>query len=157
MRISISVKGIEKVKAKLKKIQRGAKGIVAREVAEYLLGNDSHGLRHYAKWKPVTRKSAYGTTFFSQQQQRAFFAKLKSGEISVPYQRTGAQGRAWHIEGQSTNIRIVNEDPTVAFTRGQTRLHHAKMGWQTAKETIKANMKGALRAGRNALMRWINS
>lgn len=154
MRFSISVKGIEKLKAFLAKIPHGAKGIVAMAVGVFLLGDERHGLRHYAPWKKVTRKSVYGSSFFSHAQQKAFFAGLKSGKIGVPYHRTGAQGNAWHIAGGSTNIRLVNTDPSVRFTRGQTLLH-AKMGWQTVMETVKSNWKGAMLAGKQALMRWI--
>jgi hypothetical protein len=154
--MKINIKVIDKVTALLKRVPRGAKGLIARVIGEYLLGNESRGLRHYAPWKRVKRKTVYGSSFFSNRQQRAFFAKLRSGEISVPFRRTGAQGKAWKLIGQSTNVSIVNNSKTVQFTRGQTALH-AKMGWQTASATIKSNMKGALKAGKDALMKYIKS
>jgi hypothetical protein len=152
MRISISVKGVEKVQGMLRKIPIGAKGVVAYAVALYLLGNESHGLKHYAPYKHVSRKRAYGVTFFSDKQRRWWWAN----QPSIPYRRTGAQGKAWGIEGRSTNVRLVNRDPSVQFTRGQTNLHRL-MGWQTAMGTIRSNLKGALRAGWAALKAFIGA
>lgn len=153
-KISISVKGIDSIKALLERVPVGAKSVVAYAVGIFLLGDASHGLKHYAPYRHVTRKQAYGRTFQSSKQQRAFFAKLKSGEIGVPYHRTGKQGAAWHLSGNSTNVRLRNTDPTVQFTRGQTRLH-GKMGWQTAMQTVKSNMAGALKKGKEALLKFI--
>lgn len=159
IKITTSVKGIPEVKQMLESIPRFSRGLFTRVVGEYLLGDkgeafhteNSHGLRHYALWKRVTRKSVYGSSFFSAKQQRAFFAKMKSGEINVPYIRTGNQGKAWRMTGTSTGVRLSNSDPSTKFTRGQTRLHQ-KMGWQTTMQTVQSNIKGALRAGKAAVV-----
>jgi len=150
MKISILVKGVSGVQNMLKKIPIGAKGVVAHAIGLYLLGDERHGLKHYAPYKKVSRKQAYGVTFSSDKQRRWFWANRPA----IPYRRTGAQGKAWGLEGKSTNIRIVNRDPSVKYTRGQTNLHRL-MGWQTAMGTIRSNMKGALRAGFQALLRFI--
>lgn len=151
MKLTVNLKGLEQAKKILADIPVRTRGAFLRAVGEYLLGDESHGLRHYAPWKKVTRKSVYGSSFFSDKQRRAFFAKLKSGEINVPYTRTGAQGKGWKIVGTSTNIRLANSDKSVKFTRGQTRLH-ARMGWQTVAETVQSNIKGAIRAGKAAIL-----
>ena len=151
VKITTSVKGIPEVKQMLESIPRLVRGLFAQTVGQYLLGDDRRGLRHYAPWKRVTRKSVYGSTFFSSKQQRAFFAKMKSGEINVPYIRTGNQGKAWRMTGTSTGVRLSNSDPSTKFTRGQTRLHE-KMGWQTTMQTVQSNIKGALRAGKAAVV-----
>lgn len=149
-RISIKVRGVEKVKKMLDRVPVGAKGVVAYAVALYMLGNERHGLKHYKRYKYVSRKRAYGVSFFSDKQRRWFFANMPS----IPYQRTGAQGRAWMLEGGGTRVRLANRDPSVKFTRGQTSLHRL-MGWQTAMATVKSNLKGALRSGKAALLAFI--
>ena len=151
-RISIAVRGVEKMVAMLGKIPHGAKGVVAEAVGRYWIGNERHGLKHYATYNYISRKKAYGVSFFSDKQRRWFFANMPA----IPYRRTGAQGKAWHLEGSGTTVRMVNRDPSVKFTRGQTQLHK-KMGWQTAIATIKSNWAGGMKAGFDALMAWIRS
>jgi glutaredoxin len=138
----------------LQRVGRGAKGVVARAVAEYIIGDSSHGLKHDESYRSVSRKGAYGVTFFSDKQRRGYFAKLKSGEIQVPYLRTGKQADSWHMEGASTNVRIVSNDETVGFTRGQTALH-AKMGRRTVPQVVADNIKGAIRHAQAELNKWI--
>src|SRR5687767_11609147 len=134
-KLSFKVKNVAQVNGFLERIKRGAKGVVARAVAEYIIGDKSHGLKHDEPYRYVSRKGAYGVTFFTMKQQRAYFAKLKSGEIKVPYIRSGKQSDGWHMEGAGTNIRIVNREESVQWTRGQTALH-AKMGRRTVPQVV---------------------
>lgn len=144
MRIDVTISGLEAWINRIKRIPGGRWIPAALSVfGNYLV----KGLREYAQWRKVTRQRAYGRTFFSTKQQRAFFAKLKSGEINVPYMRTGAQGKAWRYEGmKGANTGIVaNRTKSVGFTRGQTKLH-SLMRWKTALQHAKENAKGALKA-----------
>lgn len=153
MNINISIKGVEQWVARLR--LRGKEGWMAvfiTAVSNYVLG----GLREYARWQAVTRKSVYGSTFFSDRQRRAFFAKLNSGEINVPYIRTGAQGKAWRFEGmRSPSSGVIgNRNPTVVWTRGQTRLH-ARMGWRTALEQVRRDIGVAAQKAKNILIQYL--
>ncbi|MFZ5589636.1 MAG: hypothetical protein ACOY4M_08385 [Pseudomonadota bacterium] len=154
MRIEIIVKGIDDWIARLRlRGKDGWMGVFITSVSQYLLG----GLREYAQWRAVTRKSVYGTTFFSARQQRAFFAKLNSGDINVPYIRTGVQGRAWRFEGMRTpNSGVVaNRTSSVIWTRGQTRLH-ARMGWRTALEQARRDINVAIQKAKNILIAYLS-
>lgn len=153
MRINIIIKGIDEWISRLR--LRGKEGwmtVFITAVAEYIV----NGLREYAQWRAVTRRSVYGTTFFSDRQRRAFFAKLNSGEINVPYIRTGAQGRAWRFEGMRSPASGVvgNRNPTVQWTRGQTRLH-ARMGWRTALEQARRDIGVAAQKAKNILISYL--
>jgi hypothetical protein len=44
--------------------------------------------------------------FASDRQRKGFFARLKSGAISVPYQRTGTYGRAWKVVRSGKGWRL---------------------------------------------------
>ena len=153
-RFSVKVRNQQQVLAYLERVKRGAKGVVARAAGEYIIGDRSHGLKHDEVYRPVSRKSAYGKTFFSDAQRRGYFAKLNSGEISVPYRRTGRQSQGWHLEGASTNVRIANSEESVKYTRGQTALH-AKMGRRTVAQVVADNIRGALRHAQAELAKWI--
>lgn len=154
MRIQISIRGVDEWLRRLRKSSDTWMPTFLAAVAEYLVG----GLREYAQWRKVTRREVYGKTFFSTAQQRAFFAKLKSGEINVPYIRTGYQGRAWRYEGMRspTSGVVANRTSSVIWTRGQTQLH-ARMGWRTALEQARRDAGVAVQKAKNALIAFLRS
>lgn len=80
------------------------------------------------------RKAAYGVTFFSDAQRRGFFARLRSGEINVPYQRTGKFAQSWHIQGDT----LKSTDPTAKHLVSDQQSRFAKLtGWRTIRQIIK--------------------
>lgn len=82
--------------------------------------------------------------FVSDRQRRAFFAKLRSGEIEVPYRRQGTLGRRWttkvsgfaqSIQGFVGNVtsyaRYVQDEPK------QAEIHKGR--WPTVQGVVKAD------------------
>ncbi len=59
MNISFKVRGMEKVQEMLKEVPRGVKRIAVQAVADYLIGDASHGL----KWYPAVTTQKYVRTF----------------------------------------------------------------------------------------------
>ena len=88
--------------------------------------------------KSITRKAAYGTSFFSDRQRKWFFANLREGNISVPYRRTQEMRNAWEIIGQGEDLIIVNQTQAAVYTMGDdTRSQHEEMvGWKTISQHI---------------------
>ena len=78
--------------------------------------------------------------FVSDRQRRGFFAKLRSGEIQVPYQRTYTLKNNWQVKQLAgTATALENETPYGGWVQGdqrQTRYHRGT-GWNT--ETKIAN------------------
>ena len=150
--ITITVRGVEKIVAKLGKLKdKSWMSVFLRAVATVILGDDKSGLRSYAPYKKVTRKQAYGVSFFTDKQRRWFFANMPA----VPYRRTGAQGKAWMIESVSNDKAVIaNRTASVMFTRGQTALHRI-MGWLTAKAQAMKLMTTAKRAGLAAILKYL--
>lgn len=78
--------------------------------------------------------------FKTAKQRRGFFARLKKGEITVPYQRRGAAGGAlgsWRIvpaQG-SGQVQLTNTSPHAALLHGARTqaAYHAATGWKTDK------------------------
>jgi hypothetical protein len=151
MRISISVHA-EKVLGALRKwLGKGWMPIFLTVIATHLIGNDGRGLKHYTPYKHVSRKQAYGVTFFSDKQRRWWWAN----QPSIPYRRTGEQGKAWMLEGvRGSTATIANRKKSVLFTRGQTALHNL-MGWPTAMAQVSKDLPAAVKRGVQALRAWI--
>ena len=93
-----------------------------------------------AKYPPVSRRPQ---PFVSDLQRRGFFAKLKSGEIDVPYKRgisskSERLGQSWTIQASNGGLaQTVGSDtsygPLVQDIGRQTR-YHRETGWKTIQE-----------------------
>lgn len=89
---------------------------------------------------PYPAASHRSQPFKSAKQRRGFFAKLKRGEIEVPYQRRGATGGdlgGWRIvqEQGSGRVSLINSSPAATLLHSATRQskYHAATGWLTDK------------------------
>lgn len=95
----------------------------------------------YPPVKRPTRRQVYGFQFFSTRQRRAFFAKLRAGEIEVPYIRgmsAGSEslGRKWTTKVTGLQAEIGNNvsyGPLVQ-DREQQSLYHQWVGWSTIQD-----------------------
>lgn len=129
-----------------------------KEGAVYFKGK----MDDYPAQKAISRQAAYGQTFFTDVQRRAFFAKLNDGEITVPYRRRGAGGLAgkWSVneqDGGMTQVVGNNADyaPLAYDANRQSRL--LKMiGWRTIQEVLAAEKAAIERIIRNAIQRTIS-
>ena len=107
---------------------------------------------------PETRntppQSGKPQAFTSAAQRRAFFAKLKSGAIRVPYQRTGALVAGWH---QSDAYTVANEVPHAAFVVAkQTQAKYHKGNWPTDLDiSQKVETTTAEPTATGAMVEWI--
>lgn len=155
--IRAEIRGLEQVKRFLESVPHGTIGLAAQEVADYLMGDSRHGLKHYPPYKHVTRKAAYGRTFFSDRQRRWFFWALGSGRLKLPYARTGALGEGWEKIGDKWRPVLRNKTPYAHHVMGDDRQSRmsAKIGWRTISENIADNIKGALQRAEQAIQRWL--
>lgn len=79
--------------------------------------------------------------FVSDRQRRGFFAKLRSGEIEVPYRRGRSPGsrklgQSWRVRSSPLEAVVgttVSYAPLVMARGDQTRYHRAT-GWRTAED-----------------------
>lgn len=87
---------------------------------------------------PYPTQTGKAQPFVSAQQRRAFFAKLRSGAISVPYRRQGLIGRSWQVQAQPTGALLFNTARGVAFTTAAaTQSGYHKGNWPTDEEAAK--------------------
>ena len=151
MQVKFRIRGVEAVQAFLRAVPREAVKVALEAFTEYVIGNDAHGLKHNEPYKYVTRKSAYGFSFFTDKQRRWFFWALKEGIIDPGSgKRTGETSAAWKAEPRNDGYRytITNNTAGGYYTRddkGQAR-QPAKVGWRKVSDVVAANYLGGIRA-----------
>ena len=156
-----TLSGIDEVKALLQNVTVGGKAAVMRAIATYLIGDDSHGLKHYPNYKYVTRTAAYGQPFFSEAQRGFVMARIRDGTI-VPgvENRSGAQ-KDWQMKNDEhwDRIAVTNTSPGIQFTQGpETQAAQPQMvGWRRSIDNIMDNLTGAVAAGARALQDFLES
>ena len=133
--VGISIDGLPETQRIITNWPQEAKDAASRAAAEYLVER----FKAQPSQKYVTRRRAYGVTFFSEKQRKWFFAALRSGEISVPYNRTQGMRNSWQIIGRGEDIIIANETQAAVYTMGDdTQSRHEKLvGWKTVGQHLK--------------------
>lgn len=160
MNVNFKVRNAAAVKAFLRSVPRGALKVALEAFTEYIVGNDSHGLRHADPYKYVTRKSAYGFSFFTDKQRRWFFWALNSGQIDPGSgKRTGQSTAAWKAVPSKNGYNMTIENNTAGgyWTRHDTRQARqlGKVGWRKVSQVVADNYLGAVRAAAQAVKRYL--
>jgi len=123
--IAVEIQGVEELRASLLKLPPAIQDAVVDDVTKYYINvfkSEQPAPRR------VSRRAAYGVTFFSARQRKWFFANLKDGSINVPYHRTQALRNAWRQVGDGRTSFIVNDAPGAPFVVGDdTQSRHEKM------------------------------
>ena len=133
--VGLEVQGIEELVEALKKLPPEVQDFVTEDINKYML----NVLRAYPPPKYVTRKHAYGRSFFTKKQRRWFFWALANNKIQVPYRRTQETSRSWKQVGEGRRSFLANEAPGAPFLYnepGQSR-HEKLVGWKTIPTIIK--------------------
>lgn len=160
MNVNFKVRGIEAVQSFLASVPRGAVRVALEAFTEYVIGNDARGLKHNEPYKYVSRKAAYGVTFFTPKQRRFFFWALREGKIDPGSgARTGKTSAAWKAvpSANGYQMKITNDTPGAYYTRddkGQAR-QPAKVGWRKVTAVLVANYQGGLRAAVAAVNKYL--
>jgi hypothetical protein len=137
----ISLEGGEELLRKIETLAQ-LKGIAAAVKAAAL-----HVKGKVATYPPrvtgMPNPGLYGNSAKAQRMRAGFFAKLKSGEIEVPYRRgaspgSEALGRKWNIKSSNAGLTAtvgnnVSYGPLVQSDAKQTA-YHAAVGWKTVEE-----------------------
>jgi hypothetical protein len=156
MNIKFTSRGIPELLAYLDRIQRGLKGKTSGWVAEYLVGDMSHGLKHYVPYKYVTVEQAGG--WKSDKQRRYVMAMIREGKIDpgAPH-RTGELQRGWEYADKGTRWTITNETPYAGYVMGDNDQANMQrlIGWRVVSEVIQSNLKGAFRFATAKLKEWL--
>ena len=150
MQIKFRIRNVEAVQSFLRAIPRGAVKVALEAFTDYIIGNESHGLRHAEPYKFVTRKSAYGFSFFTDKQRRWFFWALKTGKIDPGSgKRTGESTAAWKAVPRNDGYRFTVQNNTAGgyWTRHDRKQARqlGKVGWRKIMTVLADNYKGGIR------------
>lgn len=173
MNVSFKVRGVKAVQDFLASVPRGGLRVVLQAFSDYIIGNDSHGLKHVEPYKYASRKSAYGYTgakfdngnpvpagYFSKEQFFYVMGKISRGEIKPGQARSnrGESAKAWKSvpKDNGYKMNIVNEKPGQYWARddkGQPRQIQGT-NWRKVMQVLADNYLGAIRAGVQAYNKW---
>jgi hypothetical protein len=166
MTVSVSVRGIDELRAFFAALPAALRKIVVPTVSTYLIGDDSHGLKHLVKYRYVSRSMAYSPAYKNDRQHAKVMALLRErgwdGKGPIPpYQRTGELVAGWHytLQGGGYGAKIENSAPGAAYVFGDdTQANQLRLvGHRTISSVISTNINGAIQAANQAIQRWINS
>jgi hypothetical protein len=150
--IKIDIKNLEKVQTFLRSVMLGAKNRASFALAEYLMGNESHGLKHYPAYKHVPYSEIGG--FKSDKQRRYVMARIREGSITPGLSASNRYyGDAWHISGEPPRYTLKNDVKYAGYLVGDNdqSLHSQKQGWRKVSQNIADNLQGAMRHARDAV------
>ena len=153
---TITITGLDKALAKLKTIEQLNKHMTPPMVQS--LGHLQRRLARYPKKAP----GAF-TAMATPRQKRAYWAKVRSGEISTMkgggYRRSGTIGRKWshRIRTHSGGMtgELTNNAPGVIYVQGERQQpFHKASGWPTV-DSVAAKEGKAVQRYFNATIRSI--
>jgi len=145
MAFTITVEGVDDAVAKLTKLSqlnRVRKTISQQGVL----------LQRYVRTYPKKVYSPNPLIKSDPKVRRGFFARLKSGEIQVPYRRTRKLGNSWsvHTSLNGFSVTVENNMPYAPLVQGwdEQVTRHKWSGWITEK--------GAMMVKQNEIIANIN-
>jgi hypothetical protein len=158
MNIRFQIKGLKEVSDFINRLPRGVRIVFMRAYTTYILGDDTHGLRHAPPYKYVSRKQA-GYAPMSDRMRGWFWAN--GGPDMIGDNRTGAISEGWQMretDSSWTHVSITNTAEGAGWVMGTAQARQpAKVGWRKYMNVIKDNMAGGMRSGLAAVRAFIAS
>lgn len=142
--IGIDVSGLKELRELALKLPDAVFDAITEDVGDYLV----NVLRSYPPKNYVTRKAAYGQTFFSDRQRRWFFAALRSGDLQIPGKRTQTLAQGW----KRLDDLVYNEVEYAKFVMGEDEQsrHEAMVGWLTTDQVVQQRATRIVEIGQAA-------
>ena len=149
--LKITSKGIPEVQAWLKSLAKEVQKAATEAVAKYIVGDETHGLKHYPPYKHVPWADIGG--FVSDKQRRYVMARIREGSITPGVsQSNGYLREAWQYKTQGTAYQITNDVSYAKYLVGGQQSRRAiAQGWRFFMDTVKSNLQGAYRSARAAV------
>lgn len=114
--------------AALKALEKIDDPALIKRIAEAVADEDV--LPALKKYPPQSRKPMQMTP-----KQRAwFFAQLRSGAISAPYQRTGRYGQSFQKQPMSNGVALVSGLSYAPYVRGPGQAAYHAGNWDTLEQ-----------------------
>jgi len=139
--IGIDISGEKEIAAKLDKLPEQAADFGVEYANEYILNMQ----QTYVPYKYVSVAQTGG--WKSDAQRRYVMAKIRSGEISVPYNRTQTLRKGWKLVGKGRNQIVANEVDYAKYVkdiRSQSQGHMLR-GWEVIPNELRNRAAQILR------------
>lgn len=139
--VGINISGEKELAAKLARLPLAAQDDGVEAANEKIVKIE----RKYIPYKHVSVKQAGG--WASDKQRRFVMARIRSGEIKVPYHRTQTLSKGWRTYGSGKNQIVANEVAYAPFVKDfkQTRGHLLR-GWDIVQNDLKNHFTSILAA-----------
>ena len=160
MNLKFTSTGFDELKLWLSTVAQGVKEKATAAFAEYIVGDQSHGLKHYSPYQYVSYQRAYGG-FKSDKQRRYVMAMIRAGNIDPGYpHRTGNFQRNWTYKasgaGRYTIQNSTNYGGYLVSDTEQANLPRLA-GWRKVQDVIAANFAGAIRHAQAVVNQFLKS
>jgi len=153
--VRVSVKGLDRVRAFLARLGAEAKHKAEEAVTEYIIGDASHGLKHYPPYKHVP-----WVQNMTARQRRWLFAAIKRGEVTPGMSASnGYSADAWHKIDRGRFWEATNDVAHTKWLVGNQSqsAHSAAQGWRKVAQTAIDNTAGAIRHAIAELKAWLKT
>jgi len=158
--ITIKVRGLEQVKKFISDLPRKVRGLATEAAAEYLIGDDRHGLKHYPSWKRLFRHDVYKDVYFtakdghkvygfSSLRQLRKVAAIMNEKPPSEANRTFAYKNSWNVQGNGVKTVIYGTLPHEKWVDRFSK----KIGWRSVSDIISTNYRGAIQAAERAIQK----
>lgn len=99
--------------------------------------------------------------FKTDKSRRAFFAMLKRGQITVPYERTERLKRAWAratpIYTSGGGMQLTNPIPHADWVQGEDQAAYHEGNWKTVKQILDAIEPDIEQAYEDGITAWLKT
>jgi hypothetical protein len=164
--LKITSRGIPELQAWLNSLSKEVVDTATKAVANYIVGDNTHGLMHEPYYKYVNRYAGFPNLFYttstgkivpgfaSEKQHRYVMAAIARGEIKPGVEnRSHDLTNSFRYAGQGARYSITNEVPYAKYVIGgqQTRMHEL-IGWRKMSDVAKSNLAGAFKYAKQKLL-----
>lgn len=151
MSYSVTLDGIDDLLRRLEKISDGSKVLHdgMKRAADSVKG----------KMQSYPKASGKAQPFKTDKSRRWFFANLREGKISVPYNRTMTLSHKWttDVAGDGSQAKIGNNAPYAQLVMGSdNQAAYHKGTWKPAEEILDDNTKNVVEELRAVIQAALN-
>jgi hypothetical protein len=147
---------ILRVRDWLKALPQNVKQIASEAFAEYVVGDEGHGLKHYPPYKYLPWSKIGG--FVSDRQRRYVMARIHDGTITPGVSQSNGYFRdAWTYSAAGSRYVIKNDVSYAQYLvgPGTQATRPAMTGWRKWTQTIEDNAAGGLRHAVAKINEWM--
>jgi hypothetical protein len=155
--LKITSHGIPEVLEWLKSLPNEIRTVASKAVAEYIVGDETHGLKHYPPYKHVPWKQVGG--FVSDKQRRYVMARIREGSITPGISASNGYLRdSFQYKAQGSMYQISTDVGHAKYlVGGQQSRRSILQGWRTMTTTARDNLKGAFRHAEAEIRAWLKA